>query len=118
MLKQGDIWLVNLNPGKGVEPGKTRPVLILQDQALLDVSHPSTLIVPLTTNLIENAYPLRVRINAQDKLEKDSDLLIDQIRAIDNKRLVHGPLATITKDQLKHIYAAVCEVIGMYANNE
>lgn len=111
-LKKGEIWLANLNPSKGTEPGKTRPVLILQAQALLDVSHPSTLIVPLTTNLIENASPLRIRVNAQDKLEKDSDLLIDQVRAIDNRRLVHGPLALLSKDQMKIIYQAICEVIG------
>jgi len=112
-LRKGEIWLANLNPGKGTEPGKTRPVLILQDQALLDVMHPSTLIIPLTTNLVEHAYPLRVRITAQNQLKKDSDLLIDQIRAIDNKRLSQGPLTTLAKDQLKNIYNAVCEVMGM-----
>lgn len=114
-LKKGEIWLANLNPSKrGTEPGKIRPVLILQAQALLDVFHPSTLIIPLTTNLIENANPLRIRVNAQNKLEKESDLLIDQMRAIDNKRLVDGPLTIISKDQMKLIYEAVCEIIGMY----
>ncbi len=112
-LNKGEIWLANLNPTKGTEPGKTRPVLILQDQSLLDVTHPSTLIVPLTTKLIQNTYPLRIRINAQDKLEKNSDLLIDQIRAIDNKRFAQGPLATLTNKQLESIYEAVCEVMGM-----
>lgn len=112
-IRKGEIWLANLNPNKGVEPGKTRPVLILQDQALLDVFHPSTLIAPLTTNSIEDAYPLRVRIRAQDKLEKDSDLLIDQIRAIDNKRFVRGPLAILASEQLRAIYRAVYEVMGM-----
>jgi mRNA interferase MazF len=110
--KNGEIWLANLNPGKGSEPGKTRPVLILQDQILLDIMHPSTLIIPLTTNLIENAYPLRMRIKAQDSLEKDSDLLIDQLRAIDNKRFVQGPLTMVTKEQKKLIYKAVFEVMG------
>jgi mRNA interferase MazF len=112
-LQKGEIWLANLNPSRGTESGKTRPVLILQDQALLDVYHPSTLIVPLTTHLIENAYPLRVRINAQDSLDKDSDILVDQIRAIDNKRLVHGPLTIVTQDQLTFIYQAIDEVMGV-----
>ena len=114
-LKKGEIWLANLNPSKGTEPGKTRPVLILQDQALLSISHPSTLVIPLTTNLISSACPLRIRISAQDSLQKDSDLLIDQIRAIDNKRLVSGPLTVMSKTQLKFIYEAVCEVMGMKA---
>ncbi len=112
-LKKGEIWLANLNPSKGREPGKTRPVLILQDQTLLDIFHPSTLIIPFTTNLVENANPLRIRVNSRDKLEKNSDLLIDQLRAIDNKRLIHGPLAMLTKDQMKIVYKAVSEVMGM-----
>jgi len=112
-LRKGEVWLANLNPGKGTEPGKTRPVMILQDQALLDIEHPSTLIIPLTTNLIEDAEPLRIRMKAQDALEKESDLLIDQIRAIDNRRLAQGPLTALTKDELTCIYDAVCEVMGI-----
>ena len=57
-------------------------MLILQDQALLDVKHPTTLIVPLTSQLIDDAYPLRVRLRATNKLKIDSDLLIDQLRSI------------------------------------
>lgn len=111
-LNKGEIWLANLNPSRGTEPGKTRPVLILQDQALLDIVHPSTLIIPLTTVLIEDAAPLRIRITARNSLEKDSDLLIDQIRTIDNKRLIQGPLALLNDDLLKTVYNAVCEVMG------
>jgi mRNA interferase MazF len=65
MRNHGEIWLANLNPGCGTEPGKIRPVLILQNQALLDAQHPSTLIIPLTTNLIDDAEPLRLRIAVQ-----------------------------------------------------
>lgn len=112
-LKIGEVWLANLNPSKGTEPGKTRPVLILQDQALLDIAHPSTLVVPLTTRLIDDDYPLRVRVKMHNKLEKNFDLLIDQVRAIDNKRFVSGPLTKLTPTQLKPIFAAVCEVMGI-----
>ncbi len=112
-LNVGEIWLANLNPNKGTEPGKTRPVLVLQDQALLDFNHPSTIIIPLTTNLIDQAYPLRVRVQATEKLNKDSDLLIDQIRAIDNKRLANGPLATLAEKQIHVIYEAISEVMGI-----
>ena len=95
MRKRGEIWLADLHPRRGREPGKTRPVLIVQAQALLDADHPSTLVVPLTTRLIEAAEPLRVRIRAAGRLKKDSDALIDQVRAIDNRRLVQGPLRHI-----------------------
>lgn len=112
MRNQGEIWLANLNPGRGTEPGKIRPVLILQNQALLDAEHPSTLIIPLTTNLIDDAEPLRLRIAAQGRMEQDSDLLVDQLRAIDNKRLIDGPLARLGDDLLKRVYQAVAEVLG------
>jgi mRNA interferase MazF len=112
-IERGTIWLANLNPQKGTEPGKTRPVLVLQDQALLDAGHPSTIVIPLTTNLIDDAEPLRVRVKAREKLAKDSDLLIDQIRAIDNRRLTAGPIATLDPDLMKKIHHAVLEVTGI-----
>ncbi|EKD78096.1 MAG: hypothetical protein ACD_42C00043G0002 [uncultured bacterium] len=111
-FKKGQIWLANLNPNKGAEPGKTRPVLILQDQTLLDVVHPTTVIIPLTTNIMEDVYPLRVRVLPRNQLKKESDLLIDQIRAIDNKRLINGPLLSLNHEQMQVVYRAVSEVIG------
>ncbi len=113
MPKRGDIWLADLNPRRGTEAGKTRPVLIVQAQALLDVTHPSTLIVPLTTQLIDDAEPLRLRIPAQGKLRKDSDLLLDQLRAIDNRRLIDGPLARLTAAQLRAVAHALKEVMDL-----
>lgn len=113
VFKHGEIWLANLNPGRGTEPGKVRPVLLLQNQALLEVKHPSTLIIPLTTNLLDDAEPLRLRVAAQDGLERDSDLLIDQLRAIDNKHLIDGPLLQLDNESLLRVYQAVAEVLGM-----
>lgn len=91
MGNRGEVWLADLDPPRGTEPGKTRPVLIVQARALLDANHPSTLIVPLTSHLVDDAEPLRIRVQASGRLRGDSDLLIDQVRAIDNRRLVDGP---------------------------
>jgi mRNA interferase MazF len=113
VLKQGEIWLANLNPGKGSEPGKTRPVLIVQGQALLDAEHPSTLVVPLTTKLIEDAEPLRIRVVAQGHLKQDSDLLIDQLRAIDNRRLKDGPLMRCDDKLMASVYDAIADILEM-----
>jgi mRNA interferase MazF len=112
-ISYGEIWLADFNPQSGTEPGKLRPVLIVQNQVLLDISHPSTIIVPLTTNLIEHAEPLRIRIDALLQLEKDSDLLIDQIRSIDNKRLVKGPLAQCSLQLMVEVQNAIREVLGL-----
>jgi mRNA interferase MazF len=111
-ISHGALWLANLNPGRGTEPGKVRPVLILQNQALLDAGHPSTLVIPLTTNLVDDAEPLRIRIASGDGLAKDSDLLVDQLRAIDNKRLIDGPLQQMEDAFMDRVYLAVAEVLG------
>jgi mRNA interferase MazF len=74
MLQRGNIYLEKLNPARGAEPGKVRPVLILQDDALNEVDHNTVIIIPLTTNQIDDAFPLRFRISKREQLEKDSDL--------------------------------------------
>ena len=110
-LNNGEIWLANLNPGRGTEPGKMRPVLVVQGQPLLDARHPSTLILPLTTNLVEDAEPLRVRVAARDKLEQDSDLLVDQLRAIDNRRLAAGPLTRLSDEEMRQVLRAIVDIL-------
>jgi len=113
MPDRGEIWLANLNPRRGTEPGKTRPVLIVQSQALLDAKHPSTLIVPLTTNRIGNAEPLRIGVPSSGRLRLDSDLLIDQLRAIDNKRLIQGPITRLSMPLMSRVGDAIREVLEL-----
>jgi mRNA interferase MazF len=113
MPKRGEIWLANLEPKMGTEPGKTRPVLIVQAQALLDAQHPSTLIVPLTTNLVNDAEPLRLRVSAADRLRRDSDLLIDQLRAIDNRRLIQGPITKLSSVVMARVHEAIADVLDL-----
>ena len=112
-IKRGEIWLADLEPRRGTESGKVRPVLILQAQALLDAGHPSTLIIPLTTRLVEDTEPLRIRVRAQGRLRRDSDLLVDQLRAIDNRRLVDGPLTRLTSTNMSRVEDAILEVLDL-----
>ena len=51
MPDRGEVWLADLDPRHGTEPGKTRPVLVIQAQALQDCGHPSTIVIPLTSNM-------------------------------------------------------------------
>lgn len=97
-LKQFDIWLANLNPGRGTEPGKIRPVVVIQTD-LLNENHPSTLVCPVTTNVIAEIELLRVHLH-KNQLDKPSDILVDRIRAIDNKRLIKK-LASLTPTQIQ-----------------
>ena len=86
-IKQYEIWVANLDPQHGTETGKTRPVLVVQTD-LLNKIHPSILICPITTNVQPQSEILRVHVKkGVAKVREDSDIMIDQIRAIDNKRL-------------------------------
>jgi len=88
-IKQFEIWLADLNPQIGTEPGKTRPVLVVQTNLLNKIPHPSTIVCPLTTNVKMDSEILRVHLKkGMAKLRQDSDIMIDQIRSIDNKRLI------------------------------
>jgi PemK-like, MazF-like toxin of type II toxin-antitoxin system len=63
--------------GVASKSARRGPVLVVQAQALIDAGHPSTIIVPLTTNLIEDAEPLRIRVSARQSFRRDSDRLIE-----------------------------------------
>ncbi len=87
-IKQFEIWIADLNPQIGTEPGKTRPVLVIQTNLLNNIPHPSTIVCPITTNIKKDSEILRVHLTKGTAgLQKACDIMIDQIRAIDNKRL-------------------------------
>jgi len=101
-LKQYDIWIADLNPRFGTEAGKTRPVVIVQTD-LLNKYHPSTIICPITTNVNLDAEILRVHLRkGSAKLKEDCDIMIDQVRAIDNKRLLKK-IGELNQDQINFI---------------
>ena len=88
-IKQFEIWIADLNPQLGTEPGKTRPVLVVQTNLLNKLPHPSTIVCPITTNVRKDVEILRVHLKkGMANLHQDCDIMMDQIRAIDNNRLV------------------------------
>mgnify|MGYP002356523379 CR=1 FL=1 len=98
--RQFEIWIADLNPRFGTETGKTRPVVVVQTDYLNKV-HPSTVICPITTNLRPDIELLRVRIE-EGQIDKPSDILIDQIRAIDNRRVIKI-IGKLNKEQILKI---------------
>jgi mRNA interferase MazF len=82
-------YLADLNPRFGTEPGKTRPVVVVQTNLLNDAGHPSTIVCPVSSRLVPGADILRIRLpRGEGGLTRESDILVDQIRAIDNRRLI------------------------------
>lgn len=108
--KQFEIWIADLNPKIGTEPGKTRPVLVVQTNLLNKIPHPSSLICPITTNVKKDSEILRVNLKkGTANLKQDCDIMIDQVRAIDNKRLIKRTgklgmeISNIVKENLRII---------------
>ena len=111
MALRGEIWLANLNPIKKVnEVGKIRPVVIFQNNQINRSDYPTTIILPLTTVLIDDAKPLRFRVTKRDKLQKNSDILIAHIRSIDNARLIEK-IAQLSTKEMKEIKELLDEVL-------
>ena len=113
VCKRGGIYLANFNPSKGTEPGKVRPCIVMQSNLLNEAGHPSTTVLPLTTQLIEDAAPLRYRVAARDELESDSDIMLDQTRTIDNRRITSDMLTILTEKEISEVEAYWRIVLGL-----
>jgi len=112
-VKRFEIWVADLNPQIGTEPGKTRPVLIVQTNLLNMVPHPSTIICPLTTSIQKESEILRVHIKkGTANLNESCDIMIDQLRAINNKRLLKklGELPENLSDKVKENLAIILDL--------
>ncbi len=87
-IKRGDIILVNLEPVKGSEQRGVRPALVIQSDFGNRYS-PTTIISPLTSKIFAKEYPFHVRLFRGDaELERDSTVLLDQIKTIDKSRII------------------------------
>lgn len=113
-INQYEIWIADLNPQIGTEPGKTRPVLIVQTNLLNKVPHPSTVVCPITTHVEKDAEILRVHLKkGTANLNEDCDIIIDQIRAIDNKRLINKT-GTLPVDLIGRVKENMAIILDLY----
>jgi mRNA interferase MazF len=86
-IRKFHVYTADLNPKFGTEPGKIRPVVVVQTN-LLNQAHPSVIICPITTRVNRHAKILRIHLKEGEAgLKRDSDIIVDQIRAIDKRRL-------------------------------
>jgi mRNA interferase MazF len=111
-IKQFEVWVADLNPRMGTEAGKVRPVVVIQTD-LLNSVHPSTIICPITTNVQPEAEILRVHLKkGMARLKEDCDVMIDQVRSIDVKRLQKklGSLPEEIEDRIKLNLSIILEL--------
>lgn len=106
-LHRGDIVVVNLYPKKGDEVGKIRPALILSgddENRLLD----TVILMPLSSDLVENMQPYRVRIPKRENLKEESDILINQVRALSKTR-IKEKIAKLSEEEYEQVVSALCK---------
>ncbi|WP_091531719.1 type II toxin-antitoxin system PemK/MazF family toxin [Alkalibacterium subtropicum] len=93
VVKRGDIYYADLSPVIGSEQGGMRPVLIIQNNVGNKYS-PTVIVAAITTKIEKGKMPTHVEVGADKGLEKNSVVLLEQIRTIDKQRL---------KDQVTHL---------------
>lgn len=99
MVNQYDVFLINLDPTIGHEMKKTRPCVILSPDEM-NKSLATIMFAPMTSK--SHTYPMRVKITFDNK---DGWIVLDQIRAVDKRRLVKrlGHLDKIVISQIKSV---------------
>jgi len=106
-VKRGEIYYATLDPVMGCETGKTRPVLIIQND-LGNLYSPTTIVAILTEYSEKKAnYPICVTISRGTDLKKDSIVNLSQIRTIDKRRLIDPKLADLSDEVMEKVNAAL-----------
>jgi mRNA interferase MazF len=109
-MRRSEVVLVDLEPTIGAEMNKTRPCLIISPDEMNDVLR-TVQIAPITS--VERELPTRVFIKASrgSGLDKDSYVVLDQLKTIDKKRVMRS-IGKISDDELEEVCDALCQ---MYA---
>ena len=112
-MRRGEIWVGNLNPNRGSEVGKIRPVLILQADFLIEQGEPTIIVLPLTTQVRDSKEPLHVTIPARERLRQTCQVMPEQPRTLDRTRLADGPLTKLTPAEMRAVEASYRAVTGL-----
>ena len=85
-MQRGDVYYANLDPSQGAETQKTRPVIIVSNNAANRTSALVT-VLPVTSN-VTRIFPFEVKLPSKDTgLGKDSKAMAQQVRTLDKGRL-------------------------------
>ena len=112
-IKRWGIYLVDLNPRIGTKPGKIRPCVVIQDDSLNEIDHPSTVVLPISSkNVTQEDYPLRVFLpKGEGGVRTDSMVLVDQFLAWDNQRFKKH-LGDLSLEKREELESACREFFG------
>ncbi len=111
-VSRGDIFYANLNPVIGSEQGGVRPVLILQNDIGNKYS-PTTIVAAITSKIKKAKLPTHVELDSSNfDLEKDSVILLEQVRTIDKRRLKEK-IARLDEETRREIDQALQISLGL-----
>jgi mRNA interferase MazF len=113
LMRRGEIWTANLNPNKGAEVGKVRPVVVIQDDRLIQTGLPTILVLPITTQFRPTFAPMRVKLTPRDRLVKACYVMVEHARAADRDRFGEGPLTFLTAEEMAAVEKSLRAVMGM-----
>jgi mRNA interferase MazF len=108
-MKQGKIWLANLNPGKGSGQKGLRPVVIISGN-MLNQYLPIVIVCPLTSKIKNYKGNLVLIPDNQNKLTETSEILTFQIRSISKDRLV-SKFGSLKQEQLTEIKKGLDDIL-------
>ncbi|MBS3171770.1 type II toxin-antitoxin system PemK/MazF family toxin [Candidatus Woesearchaeota archaeon] len=111
-IKRGEIVIADLDPVTGNEQGKTRPVLIIQNDISNNYS-PVTIIAAITSKIYEKEFPTNVFLTKKDSgLDKDSTIMLNQIRTIDKIR-ISNRISSLDNSIMKKVDLAIKVSLGL-----
>ena len=111
-LTRGGVYLARLDPAKGAEVGKLRPVVVLTDQSLLKLDPPHIFVCPLSGRSNPDYQALHLSLPARDSLKVKSYALVEHCRTISIRRLQSERLAKLEIDEMNEIIRRLHRLVG------
>jgi mRNA interferase MazF len=112
-LSRGGVYLARLDPVKGTEVGKLRPVAVLTAQTLLEADPPVVFICPLSSRSDPAFAALHLELPARDRLLRQSYALVEHCRAISRQRILSECIAVLTPDEIAQIIHRLQRMVGL-----
>ncbi len=111
-IKRGEMYYADLSPVIGSEQGGTRPILIIQNN--VGNKHSSTTIIAaaITSKTDKSNLPTHLKLNNVKGLNKDSLLLLEQVRTIDRSR-IKSYIGTLDENTMEKVNKALCISLGL-----
>lgn len=112
-IRRGHVYLVDFNPRIRTKPGKVRPAVVLQSDLVSEAGYPSTIVLPTTTSLVDEAGLLRLRLRrGVGGVDADSDVLVAQMIAVANESF-RKPIGSLPPSLLEELERRVRIVLGL-----